>query len=107
METHRTDELRVWYDSEGKFMDLPDLSKPPNANTRQSKTIYGIDLSLNILKFSAPMKTFSQILAEGLGLSDKADFINVKAMTTAIKKDSVVYMVRINLTIHENSFVRL
>lgn len=88
-------------------MDLPDLSKPPTVNNRQSKTTYRIYSSLNILTFSAPMKTFSQILAEGLGLSDRADFINVKAMTTAIKKDSVVYMVRINLMMHEICFVRL
>lgn len=43
---------------------------------------------------SAPTKTLSQIISEGLGLGDKADYMNVKAVATVIKKDSVVYMVR-------------
>lgn len=37
METPRTAELRVWFDNEGKSMDLPDLSKPSDTNNRQSK----------------------------------------------------------------------
>jgi hypothetical protein len=41
------------------------------------------------------MKTLSQISSEGLGLSDKPDYISVKAMITSIKKDTVVYMVKI------------
>lgn len=39
------------------------------------------------------MKTFSQITAEGLGLSDKPDYVSVKALTTLIKKENMVYMV--------------
>jgi hypothetical protein len=41
----------------------------------------------------APTKTFSQVIAEGLGLNDKPDYFNVKAMSTMIKKDTAVYMV--------------
>ena len=80
-------------------MDLPDLSKAPDANNRQSKIFHTIDSPVNRIKLLAPTKTLSQILAEGLGLGDKPDYINVKAITTAIKKDSVVYMVSINLNI--------
>jgi hypothetical protein len=39
------------------------------------------------------MKTFSQMLSEGLGYHNKADFVYVKAMSTSIKKDTAVYMV--------------
>jgi len=74
-ETPRTVELRVWYDNEGKSMDLPDLSKGGDMTNRQTA-----------------MKTFSQIVAEGLGLGDKPDYVSVKAMTTVIKKDTAVYM---------------
>ena len=42
-ETPRTVELRVWFDNEGKSMDLPDLSKSSDTNNRQSK----IDLLFN------------------------------------------------------------
>lgn len=35
-ETERTVELRVWFDNEGKTMDLPDLSKAGDAGNRQS-----------------------------------------------------------------------
>jgi replication factor A1 len=75
-ETQRTVELRVWFDHEGKSMDLPDLSKGAEVGNRQN-----------------PFKTFSQIISEGLGLGDKPDYVNVKAMTTIIKKDTAVYMV--------------
>ena len=57
-------------------MDLPDLSKGSDVANRQ-----------------APFKTLAQIIAEGLGLGDKPDYINVKALLTIIKKDSAVYMV--------------
>ncbi|CAF1163449.1 unnamed protein product [Adineta ricciae] len=74
-ETSRTMELRVWFDREGKTMDLPDLSKGSDVANRQ-----------------APFKTLAQIIAEGLGRGDKPDYINVKALLTIIKKDSAVYM---------------
>ncbi|UJR08912.1 hypothetical protein I4U23_013166 [Adineta vaga] len=74
-DTSRTAELRAWFDREGKTMDLPDLSKGADIGNRQT-----------------PFKTFSQIITEGLGLSDKPDYINVKALATIIKKDSAVYM---------------
>ncbi|CAF0967358.1 unnamed protein product [Adineta ricciae] len=74
-ETSRTTELRVWFDREGKTMDLPDLSKGSDVANRQ-----------------ALFKTLAQITAEGLGLGDKPDYINVKALLTIIKKDSAVYM---------------
>ncbi len=35
-ETQRTVELRVWFDNEGKSMDLPDLSKGGDGGNRQS-----------------------------------------------------------------------
>jgi len=35
-ETERTVELRVWFDNEGKSMDLPDLSKGADIGNRQS-----------------------------------------------------------------------
>ncbi len=35
-ETPRTVELRVWFDNEGKSMDLPDLSKGADLANRQS-----------------------------------------------------------------------
>jgi len=57
-------------------MDLPDLSKGADMGNRQ-----------------APFKTFAQIVADGIGLSDKPDYVNVKAMSTLIKKDTAVYMV--------------
>jgi hypothetical protein len=57
-------------------MDLPDLSKGADMGNRQ-----------------APFKTFSQIIADGIGSSDKPDYVNVKAMSTLIKKDTAVYMV--------------
>ena len=75
-DTPRTVELRVWFDNEGKSMDLPDLSKGADAGARQ--TVY---------------KTFSQVITEGLGLGDKPDYFGVKAMATVIKKDTAVYMV--------------
>ncbi len=75
-ETERTVELRVWYDNEGKSMDLPDLSKGAELGNRQTA-----------------FKTFSQIISEGLGLSDKPDYFNIKALNTFIKKDTAVYMV--------------
>ncbi|CAF0927115.1 unnamed protein product [Adineta ricciae] len=74
-ETPRTVELRVWFDNEGKSIDLPDLSKGADVGSRQT-----------------PIKTLSQIISEGLGLGDKPDYISVKAMTTLIKKDTAVYM---------------
>ncbi|UJR37326.1 hypothetical protein I4U23_030034 [Adineta vaga] len=74
-ETSRTVELRVWFDNEGKSMDLPDLSKGADAGNRQT-----------------PMKTLSQIISEGLGLGDKPDYVSVKAINTLIKKDTAVYM---------------
>ena len=49
----------------------------------------------NDLPFLAPIKTLSQIISEGLGLGDKPDYISVKAMTTLIKKDTAVYMVKL------------
>ncbi|CAF3669774.1 unnamed protein product [Rotaria sp. Silwood1] len=75
IETPRTIELRNWFDKEGKSIDLPDLSKGGEIGNQQ-----------------APFKTFSQITAEGLGLNDKPDYINVKAIITVIKKDTAVYM---------------
>ena len=40
------------------------------------------------------MKTLAQIIAEGLGLNDKPDYVSVKALTTLIKKETAVYMVK-------------
>ena len=77
-ETPRTVELRVWFDNEGKSMDLPDLSKGADVANRQT-----------------PFKTFSQIISEGLGLGDKPDYVSVKAMATVMKKETAVYMVNI------------
>jgi hypothetical protein len=57
-------------------MDLPDLSKGAEVGNRQTA-----------------FKTFSQVISEGLGLGDKPDYVNVKAMSTVIKKDTAVYMV--------------
>ncbi|CAF1214168.1 unnamed protein product [Adineta steineri] len=74
-ETQRTVELRVWYDNEGKSMDLPDLSKGADAGNRPTA-----------------VKTLAQIIAEGLGLGDKPDYVSVKAMSTLMKKDQAVYM---------------
>jgi replication factor A1 len=86
-ETQRTVELRVWFDNEGKTMDLPDLSKGAEMGNRQTA-----------------FKTFSQIIAEGLGLGDKPDYVNVKAMSTVIKKDTAVYMVNRNVE-NEDKFL--
>ncbi|CAF1562798.1 unnamed protein product [Rotaria magnacalcarata] len=74
-ETSRTMELHTWFEKEGKSMDLPDLSKGADVGNQQ-----------------APFKTLAQITAEGIGLNDKPDYINVKCIITLIKKDSVVYM---------------
>ncbi|CAF2246060.1 unnamed protein product [Rotaria magnacalcarata] len=74
-ETERTVELRVWFDNEGKLMDLPDLSKAGEAGNRPTV-----------------MKTLSQVIADGIGLGDKPDYVSVKAVVTLIKKDSAVYM---------------
>jgi hypothetical protein len=41
------------------------------------------------------MKTLSQIITDGIGLGDKPDYVSVKAMTTVIKKDTAVYMVKV------------
>jgi hypothetical protein len=57
-------------------MDLPDLSKGAEVGNRQTA-----------------FKTFSQVISESLGLGDKPDYVNVKAMSTVIKKDTAVYMV--------------
>lgn len=57
-------------------MDLPDLSK-----------------TVEIGNPKVPFKTLAQIVNEGIGLSDKADYVNVKCIITIIKKDSIVYMV--------------
>lgn len=75
-DTPRTVELRVWFDNEGKSMDLPDLSKGADMSNRQT-----------------PFKTLSQIISEGLGLGDKPDYVSVKGMATLVKKDTAVYMV--------------
>ncbi|CAM4870960.1 unnamed protein product [Rotaria socialis] len=74
-ETERTVELRVWFDNEGKLMDLPDLSKAGEAGNRPTV-----------------MKTLSQVITEGIGLGDKPDYVSVKAVITIIKKDTAVYM---------------
>jgi len=74
-ETPRTIELRVWFDNEGKSMDLPDLSKGADGGNRP-----------------ATFKTLAQIVAEGLGLGDKPDYVSVKAMSTLVKKETAVYM---------------
>lgn len=39
-ETQRTVELRVWFDNEGKSMDLPDLSKAGDVGNRQSQFLF-------------------------------------------------------------------
>jgi hypothetical protein len=39
-ETQRTVDLRVWYDNEGKSMDLPDLSKGADITNRQGSFKY-------------------------------------------------------------------
>ncbi|CAF1322117.1 unnamed protein product [Adineta steineri] len=74
-DTPRTAELRAWYDTEGKSMDLPDLSKGSDGGNRQ-----------------ASFKTLSQATNDGTGTNDKPDYINVKGICTLIKKESVVYM---------------
>ncbi len=81
--TPRTVELRVWFDHEGKSMDLPDLSKGADVGNRQMA-----------------FKTFSQMISEGLGLNDKPDYFSIKAMATLIKKDTAVYMVNKKKTKH-------
>lgn len=43
-ETPRTVELRVWYDNEGKSMDLPDLSKGGDMTNRQSLLSINVNL---------------------------------------------------------------
>lgn len=93
-ETERTVELRVWYDTEGKSMDLPDLSKGADVGNRQSlfEWISRTLRSMTLCRL-AVMKTLAQIITEGLGLGDKPDYVSVKAMTTMIKKDNAVYMV--------------
>ncbi len=59
------------------------------------KVCYSLVLFLFIhCVISAPIKTLSQIIAEGLGLSDKPDYISVKALCTLIKRDTAVYMVK-------------
>ncbi len=95
-ETQRTVELRVWFDNEGKSMDLPDLSKGADMGNRQSCIFLFIDSNFCFIMIiiSAPIKTLSQIISEGLGLNDKPDYVSVKAMTTIIKKDTIVYMVK-------------
>ncbi len=75
-DTPRTVELRVWFDNEGKSMDLPDLSKGADMGTRQTA-----------------FKTLSQVISEGLGLGDKPDYVSIKAMATLLKKENAVYMV--------------
>lgn len=86
-ETPRTVELRVWFDNEGKSMDLPDLSKGADLSNRQTA-----------------MKTLSQIISEGLGLGDKPDYVSVKAMSTVMKKDTAVYMVNTRRMIDLSGF---
>lgn len=76
-ETERTNELTNWFDNGGKSMDLIDLSK-------------GIENS-NRTKSLTRMKTFAQIVSEGIGSTDKPEYVMVKAICTSIKKDSVVY----------------
>jgi hypothetical protein len=71
-------------------MDLPDLSKGAEIGNRQT-----------------PFKTLSQIISEGLGLGDKPDYINVKAISTLIKKDTAVYMVNKKIKIEMKIFVLL
>jgi hypothetical protein len=94
-ETQRTVELRVWFDNEGKSMDLPDLSKGADIGNRQSCFFFFLFIQIFIIIISAAMKTFSQIASEGLGLGDKPDYVSVKAISTLIKKDAAVYMVKI------------
>ncbi|CAF1157972.1 unnamed protein product [Rotaria sordida] len=52
-------------------------------------------------KDKSAFKTFSQIIAEGLGLDDEPDYVNVKAMSTLIKKDTVAYMLCLDVTCRE------
>ena len=56
--------------------------------------LYLVRLLTIFIIISAATKTFSQIIAEGIGLGDKPDYVSVKALTTLIKKDTAVYMVK-------------
>jgi len=59
------------------------------------KVVFSFFSSSNLFKIIlAPIKTLSQIISEGLGLGDKPDYVSVKAMSTLIKKDTAVYMVK-------------
>ena len=44
-ETQRTVELRVWFDNEGKSIDLPDLSKGADVGNRQSMPFNVLSIS--------------------------------------------------------------
>ena len=90
----RTGELRRWFDSEGKSMDLPDLSNSTDATHRGGLTSEWELITL-ALALSVHYKTLVQIAAEGLGLGDRPDYINVKAMCVSIRKDTAVYTVNV------------
>ncbi|XP_074571966.1 replication protein A 70 kDa DNA-binding subunit A-like [Curcuma longa] len=71
MEAHR---LREWYNREGKAMAAPSIS-------RDTATMGRTDVR----------KTVAQIKDEGLGRSEKPDWITVKSTVTFIKVDNFCY----------------
>lgn len=61
-ETERTVELRVWYDNEGKSLDLPDLSKGADIGSRQS-CIY---LLIRIHSYSYYFSTYKNVFSNNI-----------------------------------------
>ena len=92
-ELARTAELRAWFEKDGRNLVLPDLSNGSEPSDRQSelKLLHTLLLYWN---YSAPWKTFGQIIAEGIGLGDRPEYICVKGICTLIRKDTAVYRVR-------------
>ncbi len=58
-ETQRTVELRVWFDNEGKSMDLPDLSKGADLANRQSSFFFFFNQLSYFHHFSTYQNTFT------------------------------------------------
>ncbi|KAJ0881961.1 putative replication factor A protein [Helianthus annuus] len=66
--------LRAWYDRVGRNLDSQSISRDLQGGLKTDKR-----------------KTISQIKDEGLGRSDKADWVTVKATITFIKTDNFCY----------------
>jgi hypothetical protein len=67
-ETPRTVELRVWFDNEGKSMDLPDLSKGADIGNRQSLFTSLMYHPFLCLLFQHRLKLLLKLLLMDLGL---------------------------------------